>query len=404
MYMKALSEMRLKGESLKEMAELRFFTKFESTLWLKPQVPRIISPRSPKFNILLGRYTMPLEHVIYDALQTWFGVSHPVVAKGLTQQAKAEAIVAKLHPGWCVVGLDASRFDQCIQRELLLAEHAVYRAAYPGDRMLQNLLAQQLDNRGFGVCADGMVRANIGAMRCSGDQNTSLGNILVMCMLAKLYCEEIGLFDFDILDDGDDLLLFLPATALPMLAGLTEWYLRWGLRMKVEPPAYLPEQVEFCQSKPVLVGTQWTLLRSPKKALSTDYACGPQVVTEDEYLVHLRSVGLCGLSMAAGSPIYNAFYKWGVDNGKTGRWYDMMSRGIKRQAVIQQQAGHLCRSEPVSLEARLSFERAFGIPPHVQLLVEEHIASMSFRRPSVWSPPSETYIDSELRQLIADYW
>jgi hypothetical protein len=402
MYQRALENLRLRRHTLGKLAQLKFFTKFESTLWTKQQVPRIISPRSPEFNILLGKYLKPVEENIYHGLQELFGSSTPVVAKGLTQQAKACAIVSKLKPGWCAVGLDASRFDQCIKEQLLKAEHAVYTNLYPGDRLLSNLLKQQLNNRGYGLCSDGMVRANIGAMRCSGDQNTSLGNVIIMCLLIRLFCEEHEIFDYDVLDDGDDLLLFIPATSLPLLEGLHEWYLKWGLRMKIEAPAHCPEQVEFCQSKPVHLAGGWTLIRQPRKALNTDYACGSNAAEWDKYLAHLRAVGLCGLSMAAGCPIYDAFYSWGVVNGKTGKWDDLFSRGIRRQAAIQLKAGHLPISRPVSLEARVSFHRAFGIPPNVQMLVEERLSSLLLRRHTTTT--DKAYIeDTELVKFIESY-
>jgi hypothetical protein len=398
MYRAALADLRLRRPTLGKLAELKFFTKFESTVWAKPQVPRIISPRSPAFNILLGRYTQPVEHVIYDTLQHWFQSPLPVVAKGLTQQAKAAAIVGKMRPGWVCVGLDASRFDQSVSSEVLKAEHRVYENLYPGDRVLKSLLLQQHSNRGYGLCCDGMVRANIGPMRCSGDQNTSLGNILVMCLLIKKFCGEIGLLEYDVLDDGDDLLVFLPEVHLPLLELLPAWYLSWGFRMKVEAPARLPEQVEFCQSKPVFDGEEWVLVRNPKKAINTDYACGSKCTKWEDYLVHLRSVGVCGLSMAAGIPIFQEFYTWGINNGKTGKWDDPFSMGIRRQATIQTRAGYHARAKPVSSAARASFELAFGVPAHVQITVEQHISSLQLSRPS--TNDDDSYIlDTELDSL-----
>jgi len=399
MYRRAYADLKLLRPSLGALSKLKFFTKFESTLWAKPQVPRIISPRSPGFNILLGKYIRPLEEKIYHALQAWFKSSSPVVAKGLTQQAKAEAIVDKLKPGWSCVGLDASRFDQCIQKELLQAEHGLYKCCYPNDRLLSELLKCQLNNRGVGLCPDGIVIADIGAMRCSGDQNTSLGNVIIMCLLIHKYCEEIGLVDYDVFDDGDDLLLFLPTACLPLLDGLNEWYLRWGLRMKIEQPVAIPEQVEFCQAHPVRLDSGWNLIRNPTKALNTDYACGGCVPDFDAYLYHIRAIGVCGLSMAAGCPIFDAFYSWGVRNGKTGKSRDAVSRGIRRQAVIQQRAGHLAASKPVSLEARVSFSLAFGISPHLQTLVEDHLSSLVLSRHDT-STHKPFILDSELRLLV----
>jgi hypothetical protein len=323
---------------------------------------------------------MVVEHHMYPALQEWFGSDTPVVAKGLTQQAKAECIVSKLKHGWACVGLDASRFDQCVQAQLLKAEHNVYTRLFPNDRFLAELLSHQLCNKGIGRCRDGFVRADIGAMRCSGDQNTSLGNIVIMCMLIKQFCMENSLLQFDILNDGDDLLLFLPSRCLPLLRGLDAWYLSWGLRMKVEAPAYIPEQVEFCQARPVQTGQGWVLVRNPKKALNTDFACGARCDNWSNYLVHLRSVGICGLSMAAGVPILQELYNFGIRNGRTGKFSLEVLNGLGQQHVIQARSGFKAQPATITSVARSSFEQAFGIPANDQISIEWHLRTMPLSR------------------------
>lgn len=378
-YEKAREELGTKPRSLSSLAELQFFTKWESTLWSKPQVPRIISPRSFGYNYLLGKYIRPVEHRLFHALQELWQSDSVVVAKGLTQQQKAAAIVSKLKPGYVCVGLDASRFDQSIGKELLKIEHAVYNGVY-SDPKLAALLRCQLDNRGRALCRDGIVAANIGAMRCSGDQNTSLGNCLISCLLAKLFCDESGLLDADILNDGDDLLLFLPEVDLPKLAHLSDWYLSWGLRMKVEQPAYEPEQVEFCQSKPVYDGSEWVLVRNPRKALNTDFAHDGRLQTEHQVACFMRSVGLCGLSMTAGIPVFQALYTAAVRHGKTGKVDKRLLAGLGYQAKLQQRAGYRCAGKPVSPCARRSFELAFGITYSEQIALELRFANMEFCR------------------------
>lgn len=379
-YERAKRDLQDKAATLAGLAKLSFFTKWESTIWSKKQVPRIVSPRDPRYNYLLGRYLLPLEHHLYDAMGQLF-MGEPVIAKGMTQEAKGEAIAAKLRPGWVAVGLDASRFDQTIGAELLKAEHMIYKSAYPGDRLLANLLREQLRNKGTAYCRDGLVHADIGAMRCSGDQNTSLGNCMISCLLAKLYFLEHG-FEGDVLNDGDDLIMFLHKSNLHHLQDLGDWYLQWGLRMKVEEPAYSPEQVEFCQSKPVWTPTGYKLVRNPRKAFNTDYSGGNRLESYDNYRVHLRSVGVCGLSMAAGIPLFQEFYAKGIHLGKTGKFTSDVA-GLGYQHEIQVRAGFLARKQPIDPRTRESFAQAFGIEAGQQLEIEDAISKMVLGRPSV---------------------
>jgi hypothetical protein len=369
MYERARSDLLDNPRSLRDLAQLAFFTKWESTVHAeKVQVPRIVSPRDFGFNYLLGRYMRPIEHKVFVGLSSLFG-SSCVVAKGLTLEEKGQLIADKME-GRVAVGLDASRFDQTIGRTLLTAEHSLYNSLFPGDNLLPSLLRCQLENRGRSICRDGMVHADIGAMRCSGDQNTSLGNCVISCLLAKLYLDENGIAGADILNDGDDLILFVPAISLPKLSNLSQWYSAWGLRMKIEQPAFSPEEVEFCQARPVWTERGYVLVRNPSKALNTDYAGGDKVARWVDYLVHLRSVGLCGLALAAGIPIYQSFYNFGIRNGKTGKHAEQLG-GIGYQAKLQWRAGRLSRSVPIDTASRESFSRAFGISAADQLAIEE---------------------------------
>jgi len=398
-YEAAKKHIDINSPSLNDLAQLGFFVKQENTFWTKLQVPRIISPRSPGFNYLLGRYLLPIEKQVYRSLAELWG-SDVVVAKGMTMEEKGEAIVSKLRPNWVCVGLDASRFDQTIGRELLTAEHGVYARCYPGDRLLPALLRCQLDNKGRAQCPDGSVKARIGAMRCSGDQNTSLGNCMISCMLAKLYAEENGIKDIDCFNDGDDLLLFLPATALPILDNLQEWYLKWGLRMKVEPPAYKPEEVEFCQARPVWTERGYVLVRNPAKAFNTDFAGNATLGNNEYYLRYLRAVGACGMSLAAGIPIYQELYSWAVRNGRTGKVNLHRAGALSYQAKIQQQAGHHARWLPVHPMTRESFEMAFGINGADQLSMEGIISNMVLGR----LPTQPTFeVHSDLYKLPLCY-
>lgn len=381
MYEQARIDLMTKPVPLTELAKLSFFTKTESTLWAKQQVPRIVSPRSFGFNYLLGKYLRPIEHRVFGALAQVIGTD-VCVAKGLTQLQKGCLIASKLKPGYVCVGLDASRFDQTIGRQLLLAEHQIYKLCFPGDKLLSSLLRCQLHNKGVARCRDGVVYANIGAMRCSGDQNTSLGNCIISCLLAKLYYMEHGIEGADVLNDGDDLLMFLPEGQLDKLADLTEWYMRWGLRMKVEPTARIPEDVEFCQSRPVWTPRGYTLVRNWKKACNTDFSGGPRVERMEDYLVHMRNVGVCGLALAAGVPIHQAMYQAAVRHGRTGKFTSELA-GLHYQAKIEWANGASARSVPVHWRTRDSFWKAFGVSPTQQESIEQWFDGSEFSRESI---------------------
>jgi len=369
-YEKARANLSLQPRSLRELAKLSFFTKTESTVHSKEQVPRIISPRSFEFNYLLGKYIRPVENVIFDGLGSLF--YGKCVAKGCTMQEKGTMIYDKMAGGRLAVGLDASRFDQTISRELLDMEHSIYRGLYPGDRLLDQLLREQLVNSGRAICKDGSASAVIGDMRCSGDQNTSLGNCIISCLLARLYFDEHGISG-DVINDGDDLVMFVKPEDLHHLDDLTAWYLKWGLRMKVEKPVSIVEEVEFCQAHPVCVNGVYTLVRNPEKCLNTDYAGDAKVAIWAQYLVHLRSVGLCGLAMAAGVPVLQEYYSWGVRHGTTGKLNDSKFGGSFYQARLQRQAGYLSRAVEVTPCTRHSFWLAFGVEPSVQIAIEQLI-------------------------------
>ncbi|APG76432.1 hypothetical protein 2 [Sanxia tombus-like virus 4] len=377
--------------SLEDLARTSLFTKWERSVHKpgKTTVPRIINPRSPQFNILLGRYLTPIEHQIFEGLQEMLESPHPVIAKGLTQSEKGQIIADIVNDGYVVVGLDASRFDQCISEELLKMEHNVYLKCYQNDRLLRALLKCQLDNSGQYIGRDGRVKVRYGAIRCSGDMNTSLGNCIISVLLSVLFCDENGIGDFRVFCDGDDLLLAVRRGDLNKLNPLQQWYLQWGLRMKVEEPAYTPEAVEFCQSRPVCIDGRYVLIRDVRKCINVDYSGFVNLQDRDYMLKYLRAVGVCGSYLAAGCPVLQAWYGFGVRVGTTGK-LDVLDteRGFTRQAKLEQRSGAVMY-RPIDDGARESFRLAFGIGAAEQLLLESIFDEMTLERGQLDSHPQE---------------
>lgn len=382
LYEQALERFNAGPVCLREEAITALFIKWEKTVHSKRQVPRVINPRSPLFNILLGRYLHPVEKPLFDALRLVTGQSMPCIAKGMTMEEKGALIAQHFEDGYVGVGLDASRFDQSISATLLRLEHSVYKRIFP-DRLLHRLLDLQLDNTGSCRLGDLRLKLRYGAIRCSGDVNTSLGNCIISVVLAGMFLEEAGLVkESRILCDGDDLVIFIKRHALQALVDLdlTGWYLKWGLRMKVETPAMIPEELEFCQARPVWTERGYVLVRNCVKALNCDYVGFANAESIKYYRTLLRSIGLCGMSMAAGIPVLQEWYQFGIDNGITGRLAheDLCASGLGYQARLQRQAGARCVARHIHPESRISFEKAFGIDVTTQLVVEEYIRSSRF--------------------------
>jgi hypothetical protein len=95
-------------------ARVKCFTKDE---YMKPGgAPRAIQPRSPRFNVLLGRYLKPIEHRVFQCIDLIFDPSgeHRTVAKGMNMIDLGRTI-AKMwnkHSQPVALLVDASRFDQ----------------------------------------------------------------------------------------------------------------------------------------------------------------------------------------------------------------------------------------------------------------------------------------------------
>lgn len=394
LYEDALVRLKEENYSLLKLAETNLFTKFERTWWIKPQVPRIINPRDPRYHILLGSYLLAVEKPIYNALQTLVNQEVPCVAKGYTQEEKAQHIKNLLTPGWMCVGLDASRFDQCIGDVALSIEHSVYTGIYRNNRLLAELLRLQRHNVGRYRSQDGTVVADMGAIRCSGDMNTSLGNCIISVLLAHEYCQQKGIAH-KVYCDGDDLLLFVKRGQ--DLSDLPQWYLERGFRMKVEPPAYNLEDVEFCQSRIVWCTDRYVLVRNPVKCLTTDYTGYIECLSDKVWQQIMHSTGSCGLSLFYGCPILQEWYEWGLRHGVNhGK---KLNRGMGvADFYLRAKTQGKKKAIPISDEARASFCAAYGITPCQQIAVEQSIRGMVCG--AGYMPNKESFA-STLNTLIA---
>lgn len=334
--------------------------------WRKLMAPRMISPRTPRYLLSVGRYISPVEHTVYSAIKRTMG--HPVVMKGFTVEQRAET----LDNHWnqfaepTAVVLDASKFDQHCSVQALQYEHKFYRAMYSGDKELRRLLKWQLRNFCFAVTEDGKVRWIQKGGRMSGDMNTALGNCILTVAMVYGYAEEMGI-RMRAMVDGDDCVVIIEKNDIPtFMSGLKAWYLKRGFRMKMDGPFRRKEDVEFCQCRYVKLASGPIFVRNWKKAVQQDHAWIVKGgITHGEVLT---ATGLGGLSIYGHLPILGAYYRMLAGGRKIS---DKVARRMdNRSSWLRWSEGLSGKYVPPTEEARLAFFETFGVHPSDQRAIE----------------------------------
>jgi hypothetical protein len=365
-------------------AKIKAFVKFEKLNFTKKvdPAPRVIQPRTPVYNYALGRYTRRVEHELYHALaEEWGEDGGIVVMKGLT----VEGVASELRRKWecfnnpVAVSLDASRFDQHVSRDALVWEHSVYKRIFGWNPELCGLLHQQLNNKGFAFI-DGMkLTYSARGTRASGDMNTSLGNCLIMCTLVREYVREIGVTGL-LANNGDDCVLFVENSDLSKLDGLYDWFLKYGFEMKIDNTTNVFEQVEFCQTQPVWCCDRWVMVRQPVTALGKDALClGGK--TSLDFSQWCYQVGVGGAALYGDMPVFCELYKMYKRCGTPSRIGESLlvsDSGFMRMSKKPRVRGDII-SDDIGASTRLSFYKAFGLPPSGQVRLENYLRDYTFK-------------------------
>lgn len=397
-YLEAERSLRVDGPLTARDVHLRAFLKAEKfNRYSKFQKPRMIFPRSPRYNLVLASRLKPFEHWLWRKLQS---VGHfrssrtRVVAKGLDGWQRAALIRDKMAsvPDCVVVEVDGASFEAHISPEVLRMEHTIYETAFPGDRELSRLLRAQLTLAGT---TNGGVKFRREGARASGDFNTGMGNSLVMLAVIT-YCLERMPFvrQAELLVDGDNALLFIPRPVLRQVQRLLPRVaVSVGFDMTLEKPVSVLEQVRFGQSAPVEVAPgRWTMVRDWRKVLS--HACSSHVHLREPKFARrwLHGVARCEAALASGVPI---LWRWatslmeatasGTAPLPLDRYPDYKYRGV---TVGQYSDPGVSAPSEVS---RASFARAFGISPETQVAVESRLERLTLdldRAETLEVPPS----------------
>jgi len=343
--------------------------------------PRLIYPRSPRFNLELASRLKPFEHWLWGRINGKVfkcGDGSRLVAKGLNPVQRANLIVRKFRAiANCVCfEIDGAAFEAHVGPAQLVEEHCVYRRAFPGDRRLRWLLNAQ--RRLVGTVSNAKFSRD--GCRASGDFNTGMGNsliFLVECISALRGCG----VHFDLLVDGDNALLFVsePDLALvirdfPVLVERSS-----GHEVKLERPTKIIEEIRFGGSAPVQVGRGWAMVREWHRVLSGAFVSHIHLREPKFARIWMNGVARCELSLARGVPILQEWAVRAINTLATGKkikedfYRDYFAMGASLATLDE--------VSTVTLATRLSFERAFGVSVDEQLAIEAGFSFEGMNRP-----------------------
>lgn len=357
-------------------SRLTSFVKFEKQDIGK--APRVINPRTPRYNLCLGRYLKHAEKPFFKAINKAFGGrTEATVIKGFNSDVSASILLDKWrrfdHP--VAIGLDASKFDMHVSLEVLQYEHSFYTRLFPGSggRELRDLLRKQLRNTGHAHAIDGRLDFKMRGTRASGDLNTSLGNCIIMCAHIWAYAKVRGV-TLELANNGDDCVVFMERSdGDRFMRGLSEWFRNCGFAMTVEEPVYEFEQVEFCQTKPVELSSGWRMVRNHDAVLRKDPMCLVPINGGQVFRKWMGAVGECGMHLAGNVPVQAAFYQAFVRNGL--RSSDRFQAHVFNGTSMAERRKGLTDGGVVTPQARVSYYYAFGVLPDEQVSIEQYFES-----------------------------
>lgn len=394
-YLEAERSLRVDGPIGFEDYYLRPFLKAEKfNAAAKLAKPRMIFPRSPRYNLALASWLKPFEHWLWGRLTArkflrGTGVGR-IVAKGLNPRQRANLIVRKFRAldDAVVVEVDGKSWESHVGLAQIIQEHSVYKAAYPGSRELDYLLCKQHTLEGKLQCGAKFSREG---GRASGDFNTGMGNSIIML------CIVVGVLQsltdkFDLLVDGDNAIVFLPRQTFSRVMSVFAQHVLdvSGHELTLEKPVDYVEGIVFGQSHPVYLGARygWTMVRDPRKVMSNALSSHRWLKEEKFAREWARGVAACELSLALGVPVLQAWssalqrHLGGPEGVRAHPHTDYFYQGAWF-------AGLADRRE-VSPETRVSYERAFGISPEEQLYMESVDPCQGLGKPWVRHNPGDS--------------
>lgn len=377
-YAKALLSLAETPLNIRDFRVRAFIKKEKDKLLSSNSDPRIIQPRHPRFLVSLGRYIRPLEQIVYKSLTRLFKrftVSDtPVCFKGLNYLRRGNFMKEKWESfnNPVAICLDASRFDLHVSEDALQHTHLLYKTAIGNDPQLAYILENRLVTDGVGWSSDGAFRYHKKGGRCSGDNDTSLGNVIIMLSITYAFCEESDIPHIEITNDGDDQVIMVEKEHMHTVLQIEDTFRKFGFLLKVEDPVYELERIDFCQTRPVqLTPDVCTMVRHPRLAMTKDLTTFIPIERGKLKYHMLTAIGKCGSACYDDIPVLRAMYRKmeiiGTRNkGNEDRWWNSTHADPAFRTLSSKAATNV----GLTTQCRISFWKAFGILPDQQEALE----------------------------------
>jgi hypothetical protein len=335
--------------------------------------PRMIQSRDPRYNLHLACYLRPLEHEIYQVKRHGL----PMIVKCKNPAERAQILQerwAQFENPVCF-SVDCSRWDKHVSLKVLKEELNFYESWFPGDPLLKQLLTWQRVNH---CTTSNGVKYSVVGGRMSGDMNTALGNCILMVSMVTAAMNQLGVKHYELIDDGDDCLIIVEKSQFALLnEQLPKVFLDFGQELKLENIAYNINDVMFCQSKPTFNGTEWTFARNWRKVLSQS-CCGTKHWNDPNMVRPMFGLlGDCENALHRGIPILQVYATRlrELSRGHRARLVHLDSSYQYRVGSYRLENVLDLGPSPITWEARVQFERTWGVDPSMQLHLEQAIRS-----------------------------
>lgn len=363
-YRNAVASLEMEGITRRDSFVTAFVKAEKVNFTAKPDpAPRVIQPRTARYNAMLGCYLKPLEKQLLGSYLTSYGYN--VVVKGMNAAEVANQIAehwsSYRHP--VALGLDASRFDQHVGSQALEFEHSIYNSIFGQDKQLAKLLRWQINNVGYGYASGKRIKYNVRGCRMSGDMNTSMGNCIIMSSIVLAYFR-VNRIQAKLVNNGDDCVVICESNDLNRFDNIGAWFKRFGFKLTQEQPVYDMERIEFCQTQPILCQDGWRMVRNPYTASSKDALSLLSWSTRLMFDRWRGAISSCGLSLTRGVPFWEAYYQriGGVQHERTN--------DTLRNSGLGYMASRMNSEAIITPESRYSFWKAFNLLPDEQIALE----------------------------------
>jgi len=312
------------------------------------------------------QFVRPFEARLKD-LNDEFGTR--IFFKGLSPERRASEILLKWNSFRRPVAvlLDCTGWDVHCSREQLRLRARAYKLM-TNDKVIHRIADKQCNT-------DTKTRKGVSASReggvSSGRADTGAGNSFDCVALTRHAFDSIGVTKRSIANDGDDEHVYVEEEDEGKLPGLVDEFLRYGHELKVEGVARSVHEIDFCQSRLVVVYSGPIMVRSPLKILSNGL-CTNKFISEKAQKRYVRSCGLCELSLNRGVPILQAYAlalirnTIGVEALPPWEIESIQHRAKGRDLTVE--------VHPVTAVARETFECAWGFSPLEQVEIEDRLA------------------------------